>query len=126
MEIINTGDAPKSSFFSQAVKAAGLVFVSGQAPIDPKTGLVVGETIQEQTEMCLKNVSAILEAAGSSISKVVSATFILVDESDFKGMNEVWAKWFSKDPPARQGARHPVSSVTIPGLKLSISVVAEA
>ena len=126
MEIINSGNAPKSLFYSQAVMAAGLVFVSGQAPIDVKTGLVVGTTIQEQTEMCLQNVSSILEAAGSSISKVVSATFILVDESDFKGMNEVWSKWFPKDPPARQGARHPVSSITIPGLKLSISVIAEA
>ena len=126
MEIIKTDDAPKSPYYSQAVKAAGLIFVSGQAPIDVDTGLVVGETIQEQTETCLKNVSVILEAAGSSISRVVSATFILVDESDFIGMNEIWSRWFPNDPPARQGAKHPVSALTIAGLKLSISVIAEA
>ena len=69
MQIITTENAPRSALYSQAVKAAGLVFVSGQAPTDPNTGLVVGDTIQEQTDMSLRNVAAILEAAGSSISK---------------------------------------------------------
>lgn len=87
--------------YSQAVKAAGLVFVSGTGPDDPISGVVVGATIQEQTQQCLRNISAILEAAGTSLSKVVSATAILLDESDFTGMSEEWAKWFAVDPPAR-------------------------
>ena len=109
--------------YSQAVKAAGLVFVSGTAPADPATGALVGDTIQEQTRQCLKNVAAILEAAGSSLEKVVSATVILADEDDFAGMNEEWRRWFPADPPARQGAKLPVR---VPGLRISIAVVAEA
>ncbi|MFT3915244.1 MAG: Rid family hydrolase [Anaeromyxobacteraceae bacterium] len=109
--------------YSQAVKAAGLVFVSGTAPADPATGALVGATIQDQTRQCLKNVAAILEAAGSSLEKVVSATVILAEEDDFAGMNEEWRRWFPTDPPARQGAKLPVR---VPGLKISIAVVAEA
>ena len=122
-QIIATDDAPKPwAGYSQAVKAAGLVFVSGTGPLDPKTGDVVGETIQEQTAQCLRNVSAILAAAGSSLDKVVSATFLLAEPEDFAGMNEEWAKWFVKDPPARQGARLPVRPKNI---KLTIAVIAE-
>lgn len=122
-QIIRTDQAPKSPAYSQAVKAAGLVFVSGQGPFDPGTGEVLGETIQEQTRQCLRNVSAILAAAGSSLDKVVSATFILAEESDFAGVNEEWMKWFPADPPARQGARLPVRPK---GMKVSIAVIAEA
>jgi len=68
MEFISTEGAPKSPLYSQAVKAGGLVYVSGQSPFDPVTGRLVGQSIQEQTEQCLKNVSTILEAAGTSIS----------------------------------------------------------
>jgi 2-iminobutanoate/2-iminopropanoate deaminase len=122
-QIIQTDKAPKSTAYSQAVKAAGLVFVSGQGPFDSATGDVIGITIQEQTRQCLKNVEAILEAAGSSIEKIVSATFILGDPDDFAGMNEEWGKWFTKDLPARQGAKLPISPK---GMKLSIAVIAEA
>lgn len=123
-EIIRTANAPTApATYSQAVRAAGLVFVSGTAPIDPATGKFAGETIQEQTEQCLKNISAILEAAGSSLDRVVSATVILHEETDFAGMNEEWLKWFPKDPPARQGAKLPVR---IPGMKVSIAAIAEA
>ena len=122
-EIIRTDQAPKSPAYSQAVKAGGLVFVAGQGPFDPVTGEVTGETIQEQTRQCLHNVSAILAAAGSSLAKVVSATFILAEESDFAGMNEEWVKWFPIDPPARQGARLPIRPK---GIKVSIAVIAEA
>jgi 2-iminobutanoate/2-iminopropanoate deaminase len=122
-EIIQTDQAPKSPAYSQAVKAGGLVFVAGQGPFDPVTGEVAGETIQEQTRQCLHNVSAILAAAGSSLAKVVSATFILAEESDFAGMNEEWVKWFPSDPPARQGARLPIRPK---GMKVSIAVIAEA
>jgi 2-iminobutanoate/2-iminopropanoate deaminase len=109
--------------YSQAVKAAGLVFVSGQGPFDPASGHIVGETIQEQTRQCLNNVKAILETAGSSLERVVSATFILRDPQDFAGMNEEWSKWFLVDPPARQGARLPVD---MPGMRISIAVIALA
>ncbi|HEU4783477.1 MAG TPA: Rid family detoxifying hydrolase [Ktedonobacterales bacterium] len=123
-EIIYTDKAPQPpASYSQAVKAGGLIFVSGQGPFDPATGEVVGETIQEHTRQCLKNIGAILTAAGSSLEKVVSATFILGDESDFAGMNEEWVRWFPTDPPARQGAQLPVHPK---GMKLSIAVVAEA
>ena len=123
-EIIRTPNAPASPpTYSQAVRAAGLVFVSGTAPIDPASGKIVGETIQEQTGQCLKNVSAILEAAGSSLERVVSATVIVLEETDFAGMNEEWVKWFPANPPARQGAKLPVR---IPGLRVSIAVIAEA
>lgn len=123
-QIIVTDNAPRSlAGYSQAVKAAGLVFVAGQGPFDPKTGHIVGETIQEQTRQCMKNVQAILEAAGTSLDNAVSATFILAEESDFAGMNEEWNKWFPKDPPARQGAKLPIRPK---GMKVSIALIAEA
>jgi 2-iminobutanoate/2-iminopropanoate deaminase len=105
-EIVNTPDAPGAaeygSFpYSQAVKAAGLVFVSGQRPFDPATGAIVGTTIQEQTRQALRNCEAILCAAGSSMAQVASATFILRHSEDFAGMNEE-------------------------GLRISIALVAEA
>ncbi len=109
--------------YSQAVKGAGLIFVSGTSPADPATGAILGETIQEQTRQCLTNISAILEEAGSSMDKIVSATVILAEESDFAGMNEEWLRWFPSNPPARQGAKLPVR---VPGLKVSIAAVAEA
>jgi 2-iminobutanoate/2-iminopropanoate deaminase len=71
----------------------------------------------------LRNISAILAAAGTSLSRVVSATVILLEEDDFAGMNEEWAKWFAVDPPARQGAKLPVR---IPGMRVSIAAIAEA
>jgi 2-iminobutanoate/2-iminopropanoate deaminase len=123
-DIIWTTDAPAPpSTYSQAVRAAGLVFVSGTGPHDPVTGKIVGETIQAQTRQCLQNISAILKAAGSSLDKVVSATVIILEEADFAGMNEEWLKWFPADPPARQGAKLPVR---VPGLKVSIAAIAEA
>ena len=109
--------------YSQAVKAAGLVFVSGTSPADPATGAIRGTTIQEQTRQCLANVQAILEAAGSSLDKIVSVTIVLADEDDFAGMNDEWLEWFPSDPPARQGAKLPAR---IPGLKVSIAAIAEA
>jgi len=123
-DIIRTPNAPAPPpTYSQAVRAAGLVFVSGTGPHDPATGKILGETIQEQTAQCLRNISAILEAAGSSLDRVVSATVILVEESDFVGMNEEWVKWFPANPPARQGAKLPVR---IPGMRISIAAIAEA
>jgi 2-iminobutanoate/2-iminopropanoate deaminase len=123
-EIIQTDQAPKSlAGYSQGVKSNGFIFVAGQGPFDPATGNVVGETIQEQTRQCLRNVEAILKAANSSMAQVVSATFILGEESDFAGMNEEWGQWFPVDPPARQGAKLPIRPK---GMKISIAVIAEA
>src|SRR3984957_4304615 len=120
-KIIETNGAPASPpSYSQGVAAAGLVFVSGQGPFDPNSGEVVGTTIQEQTAQCLRNVSAILVAAGSSLSKGGSATVNIAEEVDFAGMNEEWMKWFSKDPPARQGAKLPVRPK---GMKISIAAI---
>jgi 2-iminobutanoate/2-iminopropanoate deaminase len=123
-DIVFTSKAAKPpAAYSQAVRAAGLVFVSGTAPADPVTGQLVGATIQEQTRQCLTNIAAILEAAGSSLDKIVSATVVLADEDDFAGLNEEWLRWFPSEPPARQGAKLPAR---IPGLKVSIAAIAEA
>ncbi len=123
-EIITTDQAPKPlAGYSQAVKAGGFVFVAGQAPFDPVTNTVVGDTIQTQTAQSLRNVAAILRAAGSSLDKVVSATFFLGYEDDYAGLNEEWAKWFPTDPPARQGAKLAVNPKLV---RISIGVIAEA
>ena len=122
-QIVRTGGAPAAPAYSQAVLGGGLVFVSGQGPFDPVSGQVVGTSIQEQTRQCLANVQAILTAAGSGLDKVLSATFILAEEEDFAGMNEVWASLFPGDPPARQGARLPIRSG---GMRISVAVIAEA
>jgi 2-iminobutanoate/2-iminopropanoate deaminase len=122
--VVHTDMAPKSpASYSQAIKSNGMVYVSGQGPFHAATGKVVGDTIQQQTAQCFKNIAAILHAAGSSLDQAVSATFILVNENDFPGMNEDWVKWFPKDPPARQGAKLPISP---PGMKISIALIAEA
>ena len=121
--IFTTRAALPPPTYSQAVRAAGLVFVSGTAPTDPETGTFRGSTIQEQTRQCLTNIQAILEEAGSSLDKVVSVTVVLADEDDFAGMNEEWLRWFPANPPARQGAKLPVR---VPGLKVSIAAIAEA
>jgi 2-iminobutanoate/2-iminopropanoate deaminase len=121
--VFTTKAAKPPPTYSQAVKASGLVFVSGTSPTDPATGSIKGATIQEQTRQCLTNIRAILEEAGSSLDKLVSVTVVLADEDDFAGMNEEWLKWFPSDPPARQGAKLPAR---IPGLKISIAAIAEA
>ncbi|HET9085277.1 MAG TPA: RidA family protein [Candidatus Limnocylindrales bacterium] len=125
--IVETADAPRGNAsgpfpFSQAVVAAGLVFVSGQGPFDPENGAIVGSTIQEQTRQAMRNVEAILVAAGSSLARVASVQFLLTNPEDFAGFNEEWSRWFPHDPPARSGARHPLAN---PGLRISIAVVAE-
>jgi 2-iminobutanoate/2-iminopropanoate deaminase len=121
--VFTTNAAKPPPVYSQAVKAAGLIFVSGTAPHDPVTGAIVGTTVQEQTRQCLTNIAAILESAGSSIESIVSVTIVLADEEDFPGMNEEYIKWFPSNPPARQGAKLPAR---IPGLKVSIAAIAEA
>lgn len=117
------GVAPPPAVYSHAVKCAGLVFVSGTTANDPVTGAIVGTTAQEQTAQCLRNISAILKAAGTSLEKAVSATVILAEKAELADVNEEWVKWFPVDPPARQGARLPIR---VPGLLVSIAMIAEA
>jgi len=116
-QIVFTSNAAKSPpAYSQAVKAGGFVFVYGTGPFSADDGTVVGTTIQEQCRQCLRNIAAILEAAGTSLDNVVSATVILLDANDFAGMNEEWIKWFPADPPARQGALLPARMRSRPSL----------
>jgi len=101
-QIIQTDRAPQAiGPYSQAVKARGFVYASGQIPIDPATGQFVAGGIKEQTEQVLKNVAALLEASGSSLDKVVKTTVFLADMEEFAAMNEVYARFFSSEPPAR-------------------------
>lgn len=110
-EIISTEDAPSAiGPYSQAVKTGNMVFCSGQIPIDPATGEFVSNDVAEQTEQVLKNLSAVLEAAGSGLNNVVKTTVFLADMNDFAAMNEVYARFFSENKPARatvQAARLP-------------------
>jgi 2-iminobutanoate/2-iminopropanoate deaminase len=101
-EIIQTDNAPGAiGPYSQAIKAGGFVFVSGQIPTDPQTGEFVAGGITEQTEQVLKNLKAVLAASGSSLAHVVKTTVFLADMKEFSGMNEVYATFFSGAPPAR-------------------------
>jgi 2-iminobutanoate/2-iminopropanoate deaminase len=101
-EVISTKDGPQAiGPYSQAIKANGFVFVSGQVAIDPATQQVVSGDVAAQTERVMKNLSGILKAAGSGLEKVVRSTVFLKNISDFAAMNEVYAKYFSSPPPAR-------------------------
>lgn len=110
-EIISTENAPGAiGPYSQAVKVGNMIFCSGQIPIDPTTGEFVSDDVAEQTEQVLKNLNAVLEAAGSSLNNVVKTTVFLADMNDFVAMNEVYARFFSDNKPARatvQAARLP-------------------
>jgi 2-iminobutanoate/2-iminopropanoate deaminase len=101
-KVVATSDAPKAiGPYSQAVEAGGFVFVSGQIPIDPKTGNVVQSDIKTQTEQVMKNARAIIAAAGCSMKNVVKATLYLRNMADFGVVNEVYGGYFPSDPPAR-------------------------
>lgn len=110
-EIITTENAPGAiGPYSQAVKTENMVFCSGQIPIDPQTGEFVSDDVAEQTHQVLKNLSAVLEAAGTDLNNVVKTTVFLADMNDFSAMNEVYAEFFNKNKPARatvQAARLP-------------------
>lgn len=122
-EVITTADAPAAiGPYSQAIRCGNLVFVSGQIPLDPSTGRMAEGGIEAQTDRVLKNLVAILAAAGSGLDRVVKTTVYLRDLEDFGKMNEVYAKFFPARPPARatvQVARLPRDAA------LEIDVVAE-
>ena len=110
-EIVATERAPRAiGPYSQALRSGNFLFASGQIPIDPATGEFVAGGITEQTEQVMRNVSAILEAAGAGLQQVVKTTVFLADMDDFTAMNEVYGRFFGEDPPARatvQAARLP-------------------
>jgi 2-iminobutanoate/2-iminopropanoate deaminase len=110
-EIIATDQAPRAiGPYSQAIRSGNLVFASGQIPIDPATGEFVSGGIAEQTEQVMRNISAVLEAAGTGLDQIVKTTVFLADMGDFAAMNEVYGRYFSENPPARatvQAARLP-------------------
>jgi 2-iminobutanoate/2-iminopropanoate deaminase len=119
-DVISTSKAPAAlGPYSQAVRWGDLIFVSGQIPIDPATSQVVGDDVAAQTERVLKNLAAILEAAGASLGQILKTTVYLRDLNDFGKMNEVYARFFSEQPPAR-------ATVQVARLPRDVSVEIEA
>ena len=101
-DVIATNDGPKAiGPYSQAIKAGGLVFLSGQICLDPATQQLIGGDASAQTERVLQNITAILKAAGSSLGQVVKTTVFLKSMNDFAAMNEVYGRHFTSNPPAR-------------------------
>ena len=101
-EILSTDKAPKAiGPYSQAVRAGNLLFLSGQIPLDPQTGTLVEGTIEHQTERVLENIKAVVESAGLSLADVVKITVYLKDLRTFKQMNEIYARYFPSECPAR-------------------------
>jgi 2-iminobutanoate/2-iminopropanoate deaminase len=113
-EVISTSHGPKAiGPYSQAIKAGGFIFVSGQVALDPATGKMVEGDVSVQTERTLENLKAIVEAAGSSLDRALKATVFLKDLRDFAAMNEVYKRCFPSNPPARatvEVARLPLDS----------------
>lgn len=119
-EIIATPNAPQAiGPYSQAIKKGGLVFCSGQIPLDPSTGQVVAGDIAEQTKRVLENLKAVLEAAGAGLDSVVKTTVFVRDLAEFAAMNEVYATYFGSAAPAR-------STVEVARLPKDVSVEIEA
>jgi len=110
-EVIATKDAPQAiGPYSQAIKAEGMVFCSGQIALDPASGTIVGNDVAQQTERVLKNLAAVLAAAGSGLDRVIKTTVFLKNMADFPAMNEVYGRHFKTAPPARstvEAARFP-------------------
>lgn len=122
-EIIYTKDAPEAiGPYSQAVKAGGFVFTSGQIAIDPAVGSVTAETIEEQTEQVMKNLTAVLKAAGSSLDKAVKTVCFLAHIEDFAAFNEIYGRYFTGHP-----ARSCVAAKALPkNVLVEVEVIAEA
>ena len=122
-EIVSTSDAPSSPLYSQAVKAGGLVYVSGLVGIDVITGSLAGPTIREQTRQALANCRAVLRAAGAAWEDIVEVGVLLTNPADFAGMNEEYATWFPSTPLTRYVAK---LGVELPGVLVSIRMTAFA
>ena len=123
-EVIRTDKAPAAvGPYSQAIRTSGLVFTSGQIPLDPATGKLVDGDIQEQTRQVMVNLRAVLKAAGTDFPRVVKATVFLADMGDFAAVNEVYALAFPGDPPARSAFQ--VAALPL-GARVEIEMVAAA
>ena len=123
-ETIQTDKAPAAvGPYSQAIRAAGLVFTSGQIPLDPATGSLIQGGIREQARQSMENLGAVLEAAGTDFSRVVKATIYLADIQDFAAVNEVYASFFPSEPPARSAFQ--VAALPL-GARVEIEMVALA
>ncbi|RME92421.1 MAG: RidA family protein [Verrucomicrobia bacterium] len=123
-EVVATPAAPAAvGPYSQAIRAGGFVFCAGQIPLDPATGALVEGDVAAQTERVLENLKAVLEAAGTGMDRVVKTTVYLQDMTDFAAMNEVYARYFPKDPPARAA----VQVAALPkGARVEIEAIALA
>ncbi|MBQ4407990.1 MAG: RidA family protein [Bacteroidales bacterium] len=121
--IIHTDNAPKAiGPYSQAVMAGGMLFVSGQIPINPQTGELSTADISEQTKLVMDNIGAILKAAGFTYENIVKTTCLLADINDFAAMNKVYAEYFQTNPPARSA----FAVKDLPkGARLEIEVIAQ-
>jgi enamine deaminase RidA (YjgF/YER057c/UK114 family) len=120
-QILTTADAPSSPLYSQGVRAGSQVFVSGTTGLDPSTGTMAGDTIQDQTRQALTNCEAILRTGGATLDDVVEVGILLTRPEDFAGLNEEWTRWFASDPPTRYVAK---LGVDVPGLLVSIRMTA--
>jgi len=120
-QIITTANAPSSPLFSQGVKAGPYVLLSGTVGIDPSTGSLAGDSIQEQTRQALINCEIILQAGGAGLDDVIEVGILLTNPADFAGLNEEYARWFPSDPPTRYVAK---LGVEPPGLLVSIRMTA--
>ena len=117
-KIIHTENAPKAiGPYSQAIEMNGLLFISGQIPVNPKTG-TIPEGIEAQTEQVMQNIGAILKEAGYNFSDVVKSTCLLSDMANFKPMNEVYARYYNENPPAR-------AAFAVKGLPMGVLVEIE-
>ena len=123
-KVIHSDSAPKAlGPYSQAIQTGGLVFTSGQVPIDPASGKLVEGDIRVQTGQVMENLKAVLAAAGSDFGKVVKSTVFLADIKDFAAFNEVYGRYFSSQPPARSTFQ--VAALPL-GARIEIEMVAEA
>jgi 2-iminobutanoate/2-iminopropanoate deaminase len=119
--VIRTARAPWSSLYSQAIRSGKTIYLSGMPGVDPATNQPAGATIQEQTRQALKNCEAVLAEAGATIADIVDVQVLLSKPEDFAGMNEAYAQFFTRDPPARSVAR---LGPELPGLLVSIRMTA--
>lgn len=119
-EVVKSNKAPAAlGPYSQGIKAAGLVFVSGQIPLDPETGEVAAGGVREQAQRVMENIGAVLDAAGSALDRIVKTTIYLTDLNDFAVVNEVYGSYFKESPPAR-------ATVEVSGLPKGVAVEVEA
>jgi 2-iminobutanoate/2-iminopropanoate deaminase len=121
-EIIRTANAPQPlGPYSQGVKVGNLLFISGQAPIDPKTGKVSADDIEAQTRQTLQNIKGIVDASGFSMQDIVRVTVFLRNADDFKRMNEVYKTFFAENPPTRTTVE---AKLVAPNMLIAIDAIA--